>query len=345
MRLARVVDPSHRTGRPPLRRDALGLGLAASAVAAAPGAARAQPVPRAADWPTRPVRHIEPFGPGSAPDIASRAWCAAMAEATGQQFVVENRVGAGGTVGATAIARAAPDGHTIGVGGIATLAIAPALHARLPYDPARDFTFVSGLWRGPNMLVVNNDLPARSVPELVELLRRNQGRHLYAHGGLGTSVHLAGELFKARAGVEMEGVSYPGPQAQLDIMSGRVPIAFLPFSTMIVGVREGRFRGLAVTGPERHPTAPDIPAVAEFLPGFDVSAWAIVAGPAGLAPALVERMHLLARRALETPALAERYQQMGIAPWPIGPAEIAAYRAEQAALLGPVVRASGARVE
>lgn len=304
---------------------------------------RAQPA--GANWPGRPVRYIEPFGPGSAPDIASRAWCAAMAEITGQQFVVENRPGAGGTVANTAVARATPDGYTIGLSGIGQLAIAPTLYARLSYDPARDFTFISGQWRGPHMLVVNNDLPAPSVPELIELLRRNPGRYLYAHGGLGTSVHLAGELFKSRTGIQMEGVSYPGPQAQLDIMSGRVPIAFLPFSTMIVGVREGRFRGLAVTSPERSPSAPDIPALAETLAGFDLSGWAVVVGPAGLAPALVERMHLLTRRALETAALVERYRQAGITPWTATQAEVIAYRAEQAALLAPIVRASGARIE
>jgi tripartite-type tricarboxylate transporter receptor subunit TctC len=344
MRAARVVDPSHQTGRPPSRRGALGLGLAASVVAAAaPRAVHAQP--RAADRPARPVRYVEPFAPGSGPDLASRACCAAMSEVTGQQFVVENRAGAGGTVGATAIARAAPDGHTIGLSGIGQLAIAPALYARLPYDPARDFAFLSGLWRQPLVVLAGNDLPARSVPELIALLKREPGRHLYGHPGLGTSPHLAMELFKARAGVAMQPVAYAGPQMLLDLIAGRVQLACGLLATGLPGAREGKFRLLAVTGPERHPAAPEVPALAEVLPGFDVTSWAVVVGPAGIAPALVERMHRLSRQALERPDLARRFEQIGSTPWPIAPAEIAAYRAEQAALLAPIVRASGARVE
>jgi tripartite-type tricarboxylate transporter receptor subunit TctC len=331
--------------RPLARRDAMARGTAA-AVAAAPAAGAAHAQPRAAEWPSRPVRYIEPFAPGSASDLASRAWCAAMAEVTGQQFVVDNRTGAGGTIGTLALARSAPDGHTIGLSGIGSLVIAPATTPSPPYDPARDFTFVAGFFRTPLLLVVNNDLPARSVPELIELLKRDPGHHHYGAAGIGSTVHLAGELFKARAGVDMGHVPYRGgPPLLLDLIAGRVPIACILFSAGIGGVREGRFRALAVTSPQRSPAAPDIPALAEVLPGFDLTVWAVIAGPAGIAPAVAERMGGLSDQALTRPGLVQRFRQDGITPWPATPAEIAAYRAEQAALLAPIVRASGARIE
>jgi tripartite-type tricarboxylate transporter receptor subunit TctC len=329
------------TSSPFSRRTALGLCIAG--VTGHADTAGAQSA--AADWPTRAVRYTEVFGPGSPTDIASRTWCAAMAEVTGQQFLVENRAGAGGTLGAAAIARSTPDGYSVGYVGIGQLAIAPTLYARLPYDPTRDFSFVSGQWRQPFLLVVNNELPARSVAEFIDLLKREPGRHTYGHGGIGAAGHLSGEIFKSRAGVVMEHVGYPGPQGQIDLIAGRISALFAPFSAVIAGVRDGRIRALAVTTLERSPAAPEVPALSETLPGFDLTVWAVVAGPAGLPAPLVERMHRLSRQALERPELVQRFRQSGITPWPAAPAEITAYRAEQQALLAPVIRASGARVE
>ncbi|HYF40697.1 MAG TPA: tripartite tricarboxylate transporter substrate binding protein [Gemmatimonadales bacterium] len=299
----------------------------------------------ATSWPTRPVRYIELFAAGTGVDIASRTWCAAMAEVTGQQFVVDNRVGAGGVIGTTAIVRAPPDGYTIGLSGIGQLAIAPTLYARLPIDVSRDMALISGLWRQSLLLLANNDLPVRDVAELIALLRREPVRHLYGHGGQGTSLHLAMELFKARAGVDIGAVAYTGGRIQLDLIAGRVQLLCLLFSGGIAGVRDGKFRALAVMSPERSPFAPDIPAMGEYLPGFDVSSWAVIAGPAGLQPALVERMHRLSLQALARPELVQRYHQAGNTPWPAGPEELAAYRIQQEALLAPIIRASGARIE
>jgi tripartite-type tricarboxylate transporter receptor subunit TctC len=312
-----MVDPSRGGGRLVARRDVLAQG-SATAIAAPAGIAHAQP--RTADWPSRPVRYIESFAPGSASDIASRAWCAAMTEVTGQQFVVDNRTGAGGTIGTTALARSAPDGYTIGLSGIGSLVIAPAITPSPPYDPARDFTFIAGFFHQPLLLVVNNDVPARSVPELIEMLRRNPGHHHYGAAGTGSTVHLAGELFKERAGVDMGHVPYRGgPPLLLDLIAGRVPIACVLFSAGIVSVREGKMRGLAVTSRERSPAAPDIPAMAEFLPGFDLTVWAVIAGPAGIPPALAERMGRLCDQALARPSLVQRFQQDGITPWLASP--------------------------
>ena len=319
---------------------------AAAMGAAGTRPARSQPRLAGSDWPTQPVRYINLYAPGGATDIASRVWCQAMTNLTGQQFVVENRAGAGGTVGTTAIARAAPDGYTIGLGSVATLAIAPSLFPNLGYDAAKDFTMIGMLWRQPNLLIVNNDLPARSVPELIDLLKKNPGRYTYATGGSGTTPHLSGEMFKAMAGVDVTFISYRGgAPALLDLMAGRVQIIFDNFSGPIGAVREGKARALAVTGPERSPAAPELPALAEFLPGFDITSWNGVVGPAGIPPAMVARMAELTREALRDPALIRNYTESGATPWALSPEEFAAYRTSQAEVMGRLVRASGAKPE
>jgi tripartite-type tricarboxylate transporter receptor subunit TctC len=172
-------------------------------------------------WPTSAVRFIGIFPPGGGTDILSRLWCARMAEITGQQFVVENRSGSAGNVGTEAIARAPADGTTIGLASVAPLGISPTLYAGLPFDVNRDFTYVSGLWQLPNLLVVNTEVPARTVPELIALLRANPGRYTYASSGSGTTVHLSGEMFKAMAGLDMLHVPYRGAPAHIDLLAGR----------------------------------------------------------------------------------------------------------------------------
>jgi tripartite-type tricarboxylate transporter receptor subunit TctC len=270
-----------------------------------------------------------------------------MSALTGQQFVVENRVGAGGTVGTDGIAKARADGYTLGLGSVATLAIAPHLFPTLPYDAERDFTYISGLWRQPNLLLVSSDLPARTVQELVALLKANPGRYSYAIGGIGTTPHLAAELFKTMAGVDMPSVAYRGgAPALVDVMAGRVPVLMDNFSGPIGAAREGRLRALAVTGPQRSAAAPDIPTLAESgFPGFDVTSWNGVVAPAGLPPELVRHMNALARRALESPEVIRNYTESGASTWPTSPEEYRAYRDRQSVLMADLVRKSGAKVE
>jgi tripartite-type tricarboxylate transporter receptor subunit TctC len=331
------------------RRRTLGGGLAAAGLAAAAGGASAQQAttPTAPpQWPSQPVRYINLFVPGGSTDILGRIWCAKMSELTGQQFVVEARSGAGGTVGQAAIARAAPDGYTIGLGSVATLAIAPSLYPSIPFDPARDFTFVSGLFQLPNLLVVNNDLPARSVPELIDLLKRNPGRYAFGSGGSGTTVHLSGEMFKQMAGVEMIHVPYRGEAAALvDMLGGRVQMVFGNIPSAIAQVREGKARPLAVTGAQRSPVAPEIPTMTEFLPGFEITSWGALVGPAGLPRTVQERLGAFTHRALADPALARSFQDNGATTWPTTPEQFAAYRAEQEARFAQLIRASGARAD
>jgi len=331
---------SEGSARPIARRFALGI---AGSLALA---GRARPDAAEAEWPARAVRYIDPFPARGATDLLSRLFCAKMSELSGQRFVVENIAGAGGTVGQTAIAGAAPDGHTLGLGSIASLAVAPSVHPTLPYDPARDFTFVSGLWRVPNVLICDRNLQVRSVPELVTLLKRSPGRYAYASAEPGTTPHLAMELFKRLAGVEIAPVpDRSGAAAILDLLQGRLHLMVHNLPTAIVGVREREVRALAVTGAERSPAMPEVPAMAEFYPEFEVASWGGLVGPAGLPPQVVERLSRLTRQALDSPDLVEAFQGLGAAPWWTTPADFAGFRARQEALFGGLVAASAAAVE
>jgi tripartite-type tricarboxylate transporter receptor subunit TctC len=323
---------------PVARRHVL---LAGAAALAAPRLAAAQDA-----WPARPVRYINPYTAGGPTDTLSRLLCQKMAEISGQQFVVENRTGSAGLVGNQAIAQSPPDGYTLGLGGIATHAIAPTLYARMPFDAARDFTFVSGMWQLPNLLVVNLDIPATTVPELIAHLKANPGRYSYASAGSGTTLHISGELFKSMAGVDITHVPYRGSAAAYpDILAGRVHMIFDNIPGALAQARAGRVRPLGVTSAQRSPVVPDTPAIAETLPGFDMSSWTCLCGPAGIPPATVARISALARRALEDEGLRRGYLDQGATAWWTTPEQIADFRASEERRLAPIIRASGARVD
>jgi tripartite-type tricarboxylate transporter receptor subunit TctC len=314
------------------------------------GGAAALAVPRLAAaqdaWPSRPVRYINPYAAGGPTDTLSRLLCQKMSEISGQQFVVENRTGSGGLVGNQAIAQSPADGYTLGLGGIATHAIAPTLYARMPFDAHRDFTFVSGMWQLPNLLVVNLDVPARSVPELIAHLKANPGRLSYGSAGSGTTLHISGELFKTMAGVDMTHVPYRGSAAAYpDILAGRVHMIFDNIPGALAQARAGRLRALGVTSAQRSPVVPDTPSIAETLPGFDMSSWTCLCGPAGIAPATVARISALARRALEDEGLKSGYLEHGATAWWTTPEQTADFRASEERRLAPIIRASGARVD
>jgi tripartite-type tricarboxylate transporter receptor subunit TctC len=313
---------------------------------AAAGAAMAAPARASSDYPNQAVRYINLFPPGGATDILSRAYCAQMSEVAGQQFVVENRAGAGGTVGQAAIAKAPPDGYTLGLGSVASLAIAPSLYPGLPYDPGRDFTFVAGIWQVPNLLFCNTGLPARSVPELVALLRASPGRYLYGSGGSGTTPHLTMEWFKQRAGLDITHVPYRGgAPAMIDLLGGRIHLMFDNIPTAIGAVREGRLRPLAVTGAQRSPALPEVPTMAELYPGFEVTSWGSLVGPPGLPLPVVERLSALTRRALESPALLRIFAENAATAWWTSAEDLATYRGQQEQLFARLVKDSGARVD
>jgi tripartite-type tricarboxylate transporter receptor subunit TctC len=316
----------------PTRRLILAAGLAL------PALARAQ----STDWPRQTVRFINLYAPGGANDILSRAFCQAMSTITGQQFVVENRTGAGGTVGSDAIAKARADGYTVGLGGVANLAIAPSVFPNLPYDPLRDYAHIHGLYLQPNVLFCRTDLPARTIPEFIALLKANPGKYNYATGGAGTTPHLSAELFKLRTGTDMPFVQYRGgAPALVDLLAGQVQVMMDNLAGPIGTIREGKVRALAVTSPQRTPAVPDVPTLAEFLPGFDLTSWNGLIAPAGLPPGMVARMAGLVRQALTTPEIARVYAEQGATPWLIGPEEFAAYARGQEPLMREIVQKAG----
>ena len=324
------------------RRRALALSTTALATPMlASGIARAN-----TDWPNRPVKYIVVFPAGGPTDTLSRIVCQQLSEFTGQQFIIENKAGSGGNVGTDAIAKSTPDGYTIGLYTIASQAIAPTLYAKLPFDPSKDFTGIAMLWSVPNLLMTRLDLQAKTIPELIALARANPGKLSFASSGAGTSPHLSGELFKQLAQVNILHVPYKGSApAHQDLLAGQVDMMFDNIPGPLALMRAGKVRGLGVTSAKRHPSVPDLPTLGEFLPGFDITSWGGICGPAGLPPAMVEKLSALCRRALETDAVKKAFDQQGATATWMSPPDTAAFRLSEEKRLAPVIRASGAKVE
>ena len=318
------------------RRNALGMigGVLASPWIIS-GAARAQ-----AAWPNKPVRYINPYPAGGPTDTLSRLFCASMSELTGQQFVVENKGGDGGDIGMDAVAKADPDGYTLGLGGIASHAISPTLKAgKMRFDPAKDFTFVSNIWQLPNFLVGNVNLPVSTVPELIELTRRNPKKYFYGSSGAGTTPHLSGELFKLLANVDVVHIPYRGTApAMVDLLGGQVHLLFDNIPGALAQYRPGKVKGFAVTSAARSPVVPEIPSLSEFLPGYDIVSWTALVGPARIAPAVIERISMFSRQALESADLKQKFYDRGATAWWSSPAEVSAYRASEEKRLGDLIR-------
>ena len=320
------------------RRRAIALSLAPMI---ASGVARA-----ADDWPNKPVRYINVFPAGGPTDTLSRIICNELSELTGQQFLVENKSGSGGNVGTDAIAKSAPDGYTIGLYTVASQAIAPTLYAKLPFDVAKDFAAIAMLWSVPNMLMVRLDLPVHTVPELIALATANPGKYSFASSGAGTTPHITGELFKQLARVNLLHVPYKGSApAYQDILANQTDMMFDNIPGPLGLMRGGKVRGLAVTSARRHPAAPDIPAMAEYLPGFEITSWGGLCAPAGVPPAMVEKLSALSNKALQSKAVLAAFDKQGATPFWMSPADTAAYRAADEKKFTPVIKASGAKVE
>jgi tripartite-type tricarboxylate transporter receptor subunit TctC len=317
----------------------LGGALAAPAIVSAVSA-------QSGAYPNKTVRYINPFPAGGATDTLSRLFCARMSELTGQQWVVENKGGSGGNVGMDALAQSPADGYTLGLGGIASHAIAPTLYAKLPFKVPDDFTFVSTIWQLPNMLVVNLDLPAKNVAELIELLKKNPGKYSYASAGNGTTLHLSGELFKVMAKVDMVHVPYRGAApAMQDLLAGQINMIFDNIPGALAQSRVGKVRALGVTSKERTPVVPDVPAIAETLPGFDINSWTTLTGPAKLPPDVIARLSELSKKALESDELKAKFLDLAATAIWRSPADTLAFRDAEEARLAPIIKASGARVD
>jgi tripartite-type tricarboxylate transporter receptor subunit TctC len=266
-------------------------------------------------WPTRPVKYVNGFPAGGATDTLSRILCQKMSELSGQSFVVENRGGAGGMLGADAVAKSAPDGYTIGLGGIASNVLALGTYAKLPYDPRSDFTFIGGMWQLPNILVARKDLFSSDLKELLAAFRKEPKKYTYASAGFGTTLHLSGEMMNSMAGVEVTHIPYRGAGPALtDLLGGRVDLLFDNLPGSLPSVRSGQVKAVAVTSVKRIPELPDVPAMAELLPGYAMTSWTAMIGAANMKPDLTAQVNALTIKALAEKSLQERYADLGATP-------------------------------
>ena len=321
-------------------------GLVAIAFAVAACGLTGPTPARAADaFPTQPVKLVIPFPPGGSTDVVGRIVAAKMGELLGQTVLVENKAGAGGNIGAAQVAKADPDGYTMLMGTVATHAINPALYPKMPYDPVKDFAPVSLLVTVPNVLVVHPSLEAKDVQGLIALLKANAGKYDYASSGIGTPLHLSGEIFKMMTGVEMTHVPYRGAgPAMNDLLGGQVKVMFDNLPASIGHIRQGSLRGLAITTTKRSPAAPGLPTMAEAgLPGYETYSWNALFAPAGTPQPVVDRLAKAAAEAVADPAVRQRLADLSAEPVGAGPAELAKHVEAELAKWGPVVKASGAK--
>jgi tripartite-type tricarboxylate transporter receptor subunit TctC len=301
----------------------------------------------AQDYPRKPLRLIVPFSPGGGNDIVARAVAQSLGANLGQPVLVDNRSGAGGVVGAELAARSLPDGYTLFLGGVGSHAVNPHLHAKLPYDPVRDFAPVTLIASAPSVLVVHPSVPAGSIAEFTALCRANPGKLNYASNGNGSSAQLAAVLYESMAGVTMVHVPYKGlAPALVDLLSGEVQLMFSSVVAIGPHISAGRLRALAVTGRRRTPLLPAVPTLAESgLPGYEAGSWYGILVPAGTPPQIVARLHDGIVRALAQPEVRERLAAEGAEIIGSTPEEFAAHIGAELARMGKLIRDARIRME
>jgi tripartite-type tricarboxylate transporter receptor subunit TctC len=315
-----------------------------SAASLLAGAPLVQPVvAHAQDYPARPIRLIVPFAPGGSSDTVSRLVAQKLSAALGQQVVLENRSGAGGNIGMDAVAKAAPDGYTL-LFAAGSAAINVSLYDRLPFDPLKDLVPVSHVCNVNGILVVHPSVPARTLREFIDLARARPDAINYASAGSGTVVHLAGEMFKSMARVNLTHVPYKGSGPALtDLLGGQVQAMFANMPGTLQHVKADKLRVLAVTGARRSPLLPDVPAISELVPGYAASTWFGVFAPAGTPAAIVARVNAEIGKALAAPDLLATLRAEGAEPVGGSAEQFAQFFREEVSRWGAVVRASGAR--
>jgi tripartite-type tricarboxylate transporter receptor subunit TctC len=315
--------------------------FAAAVFIAVAGGAHAQD-----SWPQRPVTLVVPFGAGGSADLTARIVSPHLQARFGVAFVIDNKGGAGGSIGAGLVAKATGDGYTLLIGTISTNAINAALYTRLAYDLDRDFQAVSLLVRFPNLLFVNPKLPAKSVSELIDYLKANPGKINYGSSGNGTSSHLSAVMFALATGTEMTHIPFRSTGEVVNSMiGGHIDLAIDSMTTTLPQAQSGTVRGLAVTTPQRSASAPDLPTIGETLPGYEATAWQGLFAPAGTPRPIVERLAAEVKRILEMPAVASSLKAVGAEPAPLSPDAFAAFARAERAKWKEVVRISGARID
>ena len=311
----------------------LGMGLLASNQAVAQAA-----------YPNKPIRLVVTFPTGGAPDILARLF--SEKAQLGQPIVIDNKPGAGGNIGSDIVAKSAGDGYTLVMGTVGTHSINGALYEKMPYDMVKNFTPISLIASAPNLLVVNNDLPVKTVPELIAYMKANPNKLSFGSPGIGTSVHMSGELFKSMTGTSMTHVPYKGRQFFIpDLIGGSIQLVFDNMPSALPMAKEGKIRAVAQTTARRSPAAPDIPTVAESLPGFEATTWFAMFAPANTPKPVVDRLNAEIVRVFKLPEVAERLKTLGLDAVLSSSEELGKYQATEIVKWAKVVKESGAKAE
>jgi tripartite-type tricarboxylate transporter receptor subunit TctC len=327
---------------PPLlgARRALVAGLLSAA------AALALPAHAQTDWPTRPVRIVVPFAAGGTTDLTARIVAEQLSQVYKQTFVVENKAGAGGNLGAVEVAKAAPDGYTFLMGTPGTQAINQFLYPKMPYDTAKDLVPVSFVVRVPNVLMVNPQVPAKNIAELIALLKKQPGKLSYGTPGNGSTGHLSTELFKTQAGVYVTHIPYRGSGPMLqDLVAGQVQMSIDNLPSALPLIQAGKIVALGVTSLQPIPQLPGVPAIASVLPGYSAEAWFVLVAPAGTPQPIIDKLSAEVDRILKKPEVAERFAKLGATPVGGTPKQLGDFIAAETLKWKEVVRVSGAKVD
>jgi tripartite-type tricarboxylate transporter receptor subunit TctC len=305
------------------------------------------PMASAQDYPSRPITLVVPYAAGGGNDVMARIVAEKMSKTLGQNIVIENRGGAGGSIATRAVAKAAPDGYTLVLGGTGTLAVNPTLYTDVGYDPRKDFAPIGLIGTGQLIVLVNPSVAAKTIPELIVLAKQQPGKLSYASAGIGSGIHLGAVLFEMMAGVKLTHVPYRGTAPALtDLIGGHVQIYFSSIPSSIGIVKEGKVRALAVTGPARSPVFPDLPTVSEAaLPGFEAVLHYGIVAPAGTPKPVVDKLSSALREAVMAPDTKERMAADGTEPLPSTPEEYAVDIDKEEKKWSAIVRASGAKAQ
>jgi tripartite-type tricarboxylate transporter receptor subunit TctC len=315
--------------------------LAMAATFAIAGNASAQ-----AEWPSKPVKIVVPFAPGGTTDLTARIVAEQLSQHFKQTFVIENKAGAGGNLGAAEVAKAAPDGYTFLMGTPGTQAINQFLYPKMPYDTAKDLVPVSFVVRVPNVLMINPQLPAKSIKELIALLKAQPGKLSYGTPGNGSTGHLSTELFKTQAGVFVAHIPYRGSGPMLqDLMAGQVQMSIDNMPSALPLIQAGKLVALGVTSAQPVPQLPGVPAIASVLPGYEAEAWFVLVAPAGTPQPIIDKLSAEVDRILKKPDVAERFAKLGATPVGGTPKQLGDFIAAETRKWQKVVKDSGAKVD
>ncbi len=327
----------NHSSAPSWRRRGVSLSLLAAAFLSCPFS-------QAQTFPTKQIRLVVTFTPGGAPDILARLF--SEKSQLGQSVIVDNKPGAGGNIGADVVAKSPGDGYTLVMGTVGTHSINGALYDKMPYDMVKNFTPISLIASAPNLLVVNNDLPVKTVPELIAYMKANPNKLSFGSPGTGTSVHVSGELFKSMTGTTMTHIPYKGRQFAIpDLVGGSIQLMFDNMPSALPMAKEGKIRALAQTTAKRSPAAPDVPTMNEFVPGFEATTWFAMFAPANTPRAVVDKLNAEVLRVFKLTDVQERLKTLGLDPVLSSPDELARYQAAEIAKWAKVVKESGAKAE